>query len=242
MRNIIIAVTSIIIIIGAWYAVSSRNSSNTPSVSKNTKTNIAKDENKKVFKGEGKKVVGPVKMGKGLILLKAKNQSGINSVFSVNIYADTNGDGIFESSEEYSGFTGRSISVGYEKAEAFDGAIAFKSNGGSYFASIEGGRWQVTFVKPEKLTEQPPAPTSFSGRGIQVTKRFYLPEGEQTFSVTNKGGGNFIIYKIDEDGNFTSRLINEVDDFKGDFTIKNVFDGNYIFSVTGGDWTIIKKE
>ena len=47
---------------------------------------------------------------------------------------------------------------------------------------------------------------------------------------------------VDENGNSTSRLVNEVNDFKGDFTVNNVFDGNYVFAISGGEWTITKIE
>lgn len=230
-KNIVLSLAGVVIIlIGVFYFAPSRQ----VDVVKKLNDDTSK-QNEFVFDGEGKKVVGPVVLAKGLVILKAKNQSGVNSSFSVNIYKDANGNGSLESGE---GYTGNYISVGYEDAEAFNGAIAFKSDGGAYFADIGGGRWQISFVPMEKLLEVASAPTSFSGNGSQVTDKFYLAAGEYRFSVTNKGGGNFIIYMVDEDGNFTSRLVNEIDNFEGDFTVKNVFDGNYIFMIDGGNWTI----
>lgn len=233
-KNIIFIIVGLIIIVGGVFYLKSSPKNDTPKEVVDT----ASVQNEIVFSGEGKKLVGPVALKEGLVVLKVKNQSGPNNAFSVNVYADENDNATLESGE---GYTGSYISVGYEDAEVFDGAIVVKSNGGKYFADIDGGRWQVTFVPAEKLTASAPAPVSFSGNGIQVTDKFYLPAGEYKFQTTNKGGGNFTIRMIDGNGNSTGRLVNQIDDYEGDFTVKNVFDGNYVFAITGGDWTIEKK-
>lgn len=233
-KSIIFIIVGLIIIVGGVFYLRPSSENNAPKKADSTTST----QNETVFNGEGKKLVGPVALKEGLVVLKVKNQTGPNNNFGVNVYADENDNGTLESGE---GYTGSYISVGYENAEVFDGAIAFKSNGGRYFADIDGGRWQVTFVPAEKLAVPAPAPTSFSGKGIQVTDKFYLPSGEYKFQTTNKSGGNFIIKMIDENGNSTGRLVNQVDDYEGDFTVKNVFDGNYVFAITGGDWTIEKK-
>ncbi len=239
-KNIILSIAGIVIIaVGTFYFTSprTRKSNNIKSVNTDNKK-----QEETVFDGEGRKVVGPVVLPAGLVIIKAKNQAGINSAFSVNIYKDSNNNGTYESEEEYSGFTGSYISVGYKDAEAFNGAIVLKSDGGKYFAGVEGGRWQVTFTPMEKLLTQAPDVSTFSGNGQQVTKKFYLPAGKYSFRVTNKSNGNFIINMIDEKGNSTKRLVNKIGNFEGDITINNVFDGNYVFAVMGGDWTITKNK
>ncbi len=241
-KNITFIVIGIIVIVGVvFYSKSSSSKKDVVKDTVNTASLPSQTSAQKetVFNGEGRKLVGPITIKKGLAILKAKNQSGPNNTFSVSVYADTNGNGTLEEGE---GYTGSNISVGYENAEVFDGAIAFKSNGGKYFADIDGSRWQITFAPSAKLSEPAPKPVSFSGNGIQVTKKFYLPAGEYSFKATNKGEENFIIKMVDEDGNSTKRLVNEVGNFEGDFTVKNVFDGNYVFTITGGNWTIEKIE
>jgi len=189
-----------------------------------------------VFDGTGGKWIGPVDLHEGLSLIHAKNQSGANSAFTVNLYYDKNRNGEIDSGE---GWTGTTIGVGYEEAEAYDGTLAFKANGYQYMAYVEGGRWQVSFEQPEKLNNQPQAPFSFSGTNSTVTDKFYLSAGDYDFHVTNDGGGNFIIYLVDEDGNSTDRLVNQVGGYEGDFTVNAVFDGNYVFAVEGGNnWTV----
>ena len=232
-KGVLVLLGTIVIIV-AVYGILSRQSNVVENVENTTP---AKSEY--TFNGEGRQFLGPVNLEKGLVLLEAKNQDGINSYFSVNVYADTNGNGTLEEGE---GYTDGHISVGYEDAEAFDGTTAFKSNGGGYFIEVEGGRWQITFIESKKLTEQAAAPTSFSGKSINVTEKFYLPAVEYSFRATNEGEGNFIIYMVDEDGNFTKRLVNEIGAFDGDFSADVVFDGNYIFAVQGGDnWTITRN-
>ncbi len=240
-KNIVIAIVSIIIITGAVYGMLSRKDIGSDAEVKLTpsKSEQTNSQNRMVFDGEGRKTIGPVSLKSGLVILKAKNQSGSNSSFSVNVYKDENGNGTLEDGE---GYTGSNISVGYENAESFNGAIALKSSGGNYFAEIEGGRWQIIFAPSDKLLEPAKIDPSFSGNGIQVTDKFYLSEGKYSFHAINKGGGNFLVYLVDENGNFTSRLVNELYDFEGDFTINNVFDGNYMFAITGGDWTITKNK
>ncbi|NOY74475.1 MAG: hypothetical protein GXP32_01625 [Kiritimatiellaeota bacterium] len=231
IKNIVFIIIGVVIIAGViFYGIFSFKNKNT--------NNTVPTQSESVFNGEGRKLNGPVILKKGLTILKAKNQSGVNGFFGVNIYIDKNGNGVLDKGE---GYTSDGISVAYKSAEAFDGAIAFKSDGGGYFANVEGGRWQVSFIQPEKLSKPAKEPVSFSGNGMRVTEKFYLPAGKYSFSVTNKGSGNFIVYMIDEDGNSTKRLVNEVDDFDGDFSVNNVFDGNYIFMISGKDWTISKN-
>ncbi|HDO23740.1 MAG TPA: hypothetical protein ENG99_00815 [bacterium] len=233
-KNITIWIIGIIIAIGAFYGILSSHDNHIENKKEKT---ASTEQNKFIFNGEGRKLIGPVELNKGLVVLRAKNQTGSNDVFSVNVYFDKNENGTLEEGE---GYTGGNISVGYEDAEAFDGAITFKSNGGGYFVDVDGGRWQINFDQQDKLAKNAPAPDSFAGKGIQVTKKFYLPAGEYTFNVNNKKGGNFIIDMVDEGGNSTPRLVNEVGDFKGDFTVNNVFAGNYVFAIRGGEWTVTK--
>jgi len=188
------------------------------------------------FDGTGGEWVGPVELKPGLTLMRAKNQSGANSSFTVNLYYDENENGEIDEGE---GWTGTTIGVGYEEAEAYDGTLAFKANGHPYMAYVDGGRWQVSFEQPAKLTKQAPAPTEFSGTNSDVTDKFYLTEGTHSFHVINDGGGNFIIRLVDEDGNSTGRLVNEIGAYEGDFEVEAVFSGNYVFAVEGGNnWTI----
>jgi len=241
IKNIIFILVGLIIIAGGTFYMKSSPKNDISKNEANSSSSQTPPQDEIVFNGEGRKIVGPVTLKNGLVIIKAKNQSGPNSTFSVNVYADANENGTFESDEEYSGFTGSNISVGYENAEVFNGALAFKSDGGKYFIDVDGGRWQITLIPSEKLTEPAPAPSNFSGKGIQVTNKFYLPAGEYSFRATNEGGGNFIIKMVDENGNSTGRLVNQTYDYEGDFTVKNVFDGNYVFTVMGGDWTIEKN-
>jgi hypothetical protein len=240
IKNIIIVIVVVVAVGVGYLALSNKDNKSKKTNTKENKETVVEinGQDGLVFNGEGKKIIGPVALKSGLVIVRAKNQSGVNSSFSVNVYKDDNENGTFESGE---GYTGTNISVGYEDAEAFNGSIPLKSKGGNYFVEVEGGRWQITFDVPEKLTENAEEPSSFSGKSINVTKKFYLPEGEYSFHITNKGGGNLFVYLVDENGNSTKRLVNELYDFEGDFVVDNIFSGNYVFAVTGGDWTITKN-
>ncbi len=193
------------------------------------------------FSGEGREnVLGPIVLDEGLVIVRAKNQTGPNNIFTVSVSEDENGDGVLSEGE---GWTGVGISVGYKEAEAFDGTIAFKAAAPQYFIHVSGGRWEIAVTQPKKLSGNAPRFSRVQGRGYAVTDKFFLPEGEHTFRATHNGGGNFIIYRVDENGNFTSRLVNEIGETDTEFTTRAVFAGNYVFAVRAdGNWTIERVE
>ncbi len=186
--------------------------------------------------GEGQQTLGPISLKEGLTIIHAKNSTGPNDSFSINVTRDENGDGKLDSGE---GWTGVGISVGYKAAEAYNGKISFKAYNSDYYISVDGGKWEITVTQPEKLKKNAEKMKKFDGIGDNVTEKFFLKEGINKFRATHTGGGNFIVTLFDENGNSTSRLVNEIGDTDLVFEYKNVFDGNYIFAVTAkGSWSI----
>ncbi len=188
------------------------------------------------FLGEGTKTLGPIKLRQGLTIVNLKNQMGPNSLFKAEIFVDENNNGKLDKNE---GWTGLGISVGYSQAENFKGSFAFKAQNQNYFVYIQGGRWQVKVNQPSKNISNKENPKKWTGKGYQVTKQFYLPEGEYKFKAKHNGSGNFIIYLIDENGNSTGRLVNVIGKKDIDFNVNNLFTGNYVFEVRAdGEWEI----
>jgi len=188
------------------------------------------------FSGEGRQTLGPINLKEGLAIIHAKNSTGPSDTFSINVTRDENGDGKLDSGE---GWTGVGISVGYKAAEAYNGKISFKAYNSDYYISVDGGKWEITVTQPEKLKKNAKKMKKFNGTGDSVTEKFFLKEGVNRFRATYTGDGNFIITLFDENGNSTSRLVNEIGNTDLVFEYKNVFDGNYIFAVTAkGSWSI----
>jgi len=188
------------------------------------------------FRGEGQQTLGPVKLSSGLTVLHVKNLMGANNTFTVTVSKDENGDGQLAEGE---GWTGVGIDVGYERAENYKGSIAFKADEAQYFIYIKGGRWEIKVEQPQKLSSQADNFSQASGRGDGVTEKFFLEEGAHKFKVKHNGGSNFIVYLADENGNFTSRLVNEIGEVDLEFTYDAVFADNYVFVVRAdGNWLI----
>lgn len=215
------------------------NIQNTPSQTSSKNTEDQKKERGNepyIFEGEGIKTIGPMRFENQLVILQAKNLTGKNDSFSVEIILDENGNGKLESGE---GWTGAGISVAYSEAETFDGKIAFKViPGKDYYINIDGGRWEIRANSYPELSQKAQEFNGFAGSSIQVSEKFFLPEGIARFRATNKGNGLFIVQLIDEKGNATSRLVNNIGDYDDVFEYKVVFPGNYIFSVSGNNWNI----
>ena len=191
------------------------------------------------FKGEGKDLLGPMRFNHGLVLLRTKNLTGKNDTFSVYLNVDKNKNGKIDSGE---GWTGINISVGYETAENFDGTIAFKANSGDdYFVSVDGGRWEITATEIAPLGKNADKFKEFKGTGMKVSKPFYLSEGEHVFEATNVGSGVFSVRLADENGNFTGYLVNQIGNYDDSFKYKVVFPGNYVFVISGNNWSINEK-
>lgn len=235
--------TIIIIIIisfglGVWFGKSVFPSVKNPNASQIEEgfENNKSEEQDNVFTGEGEKVLGPIKLNSGLAILHAKNLTGVNDTFTVYIYKDENNDGVFQDGE---GWTGDNISVGYEDAETYQGSIAFKAEEGQYFVEVDGGRWEIRVDQAGKLGSKAKIFTGVSGQGDGVTEKFFLSEGEHKFRATHDGSSNFIVYLVDENGNFTSRLVNEIGKTDLKFSYNAVFSDNYVFAVRAdGNWVI----
>ncbi len=206
--------------------------------SANTETAGSKQP-KYTFKGEGRQMLGPISLKKGLVIIQAKNLTGPNDTFSLNVVMDENGDGQISSGE---GYTGVNINVGYSAAEAYNGKIALKASDADYFINVDGGRWEVAITQPEKTKDPAEKPTKFEGDGDMVTERFFLKEGITKFRATHKGKGVFSVYITDQDGNGTRYFVNEIGNVDTEFEYKNVFDDNYFFVVrASGPWSIEAK-
>ncbi len=188
------------------------------------------------FAGEGIDTVGPFALADGLVFINIKNQAGPNDYLGANFYFDKDGDGKRGDGDEW---LDQLINVGYGDAEAFDGTIPMKVSAGNHFIDIDGARWQIEVMQPA-LSDQPAKQfSSAKGRGPQVTEMFYLDQGEYKFRATNNGSSNFIVYLVDNRGNYSRRLVNEIGEFDSDFTVKVVMPGNYLFYVySNGDWQI----
>ena len=189
-----------------------------------------------VFPGEGRGTVGPAKLSGGLVFLRAKNLTGVNDYFGVTVTFDENADGVLDSGE---GWTGVGVNVAYEEAETYDRIIPFKAAEGDYYASVEGGRWEISFIEVPPLGTNAPEESVWSGEGYAVTDTFFLPEGNFRFRVQSDSGLSLRLF--DEMGNASDYLVSATEGVDTEVEYKNVFAGNYIFVAdTGGPWRIEK--
>jgi len=197
------------------------------------------DKTEYIFSGEGQQTLGPISLKEGLTIIQAKNSTGPNDIFSIDVTQDKNGDGKLDPGE---GWTGVGISVGYKAAETYNGKIPFKAYDADYYISVDGGKWEITVTQPEKLKKSAKGIKQFNGTGDDVTEKFFLKEGVNKFRATYNGDGNFIVTLFDENGNSTSRLVNEIGDTDLIFEYKNPFAGNYVFAIKAkGSWSIEAK-
>ncbi len=75
-----------------------------------------------------------------------------------------------------------------------------------------------------------------------MTDTFFLEEGLIAFRATYSGNSNFSITLMDQNGNSTRYLVNDLGPVEADVEYENVFSDNYVFVVTaGGPWTIEMK-
>ncbi len=90
----------------------------------------------------------------------------------------------------------------------------------------------------EQITE--PAPIELSGTGQKATQKFQLEQGLSEFSMTYRGGGNFIVWLMDgETGLNIDLLANEIGSFNGSTAVGITADGDYILNVQAdGPWTV----
>ena len=212
---------------------------NTANTDKSSAKSRVSNEVKYSFKGEGKQTVGPIRLGKGLAVVHAKNLTGSNDNFTLEVLKDENGDGKISSGE---GYTGVNINVAYKQAETYNGEIALKANDADYFINVDGGRWEINITQPEKLEKPANAPVKYEGEGDTVTEKFFLKEGVVKFRATHKGNSVFSVYVSDQNGNSSRYLVNDLGEVDTDFEYKNVFEDNYVFVVrASGPWSIEPK-
>ncbi len=188
------------------------------------------------FSGEGRDTVGPFTLADGLVFITIRNQASANDYLGVNIYFDEDGDKQRSGGDDW---VEQLVNVAYEDAENFDGTMPLKASAGDYFIDIDGARWQIEIFQPVISDKPADKFVGAQGNGPKVTEMFYLDKGEYKFKVTNNGGSNFIVYLVDDRGNFSRRLVNEIGEYDGEFSVEVVMPGNYLFYVySNGDWQI----
>ncbi len=188
------------------------------------------------FEGEGRFVTDAFYLDDGLFFIKVANQTGPNDNLFMEVFYDANGNKVKDDDDQW---WGQYINVGYEDAESYEGVIPVKAQKGNYFIFIDGGRWQITVNQPEITGKKAGRFESFAGQGQNVSRMFYLEKGKYTFGAEYKGDDNFIVYLVDDRGNYSSRLVNVIGDYSDKFSVDIVIPGNYLFYVDGmGIWKI----
>ncbi len=190
------------------------------------------------FSGEGRFTTEPFYVDDGYILVSVANQTGRNDNLFLEIYYDSNKNKKKDSDDQW---WGQYINVAYEEAEVYDGVFPVKVSSGDYFIYIDGGRWDIKVNQYEKRDKKAKQFESFYGDSQSVSDMFYLSKGTHNFKSFFKGETNFIVQIVDDNGNRSSRLVNELGEWEGEFSADIVIPGNYFFYVYGiGEWGIDK--
>jgi len=227
----------ILIVVGALISgliiVSGMNNKNNQSVNNFTSdfSNSEKSENKKIIvektpevitlNGIGQQASNKFQLQKGLSIFKMTHNGSSN--FIVNLL-DSNGKQVGSLVNEIDSFNGG-------KAENIQ-------ESGTYILDVTAdGNWTVIIEQPRQITA--PDTTSFSGKGQQTTKLFYMKSGLKTIKMTHNGSSNFIVSLLDSNGKQVDGLVNEIGSFNGSKAEGVQDNGIYLFDIAAdGDWSI----
>jgi hypothetical protein len=116
---------------------------------------------------------------------------------------------------------------GYDEIFDFDGDLDVDFDDFVEFAGVYG----TISSEPEVIT--------LSGDGQEATSKFTLEEGLSIFRMTHNGNSNFIIWLLDDEGNYLELLVNEIGGFDGAKAVGIQDGGSYLLGISAdGDWTI----
>jgi hypothetical protein len=171
--------------------------------------------------GVGKKATDKFTLTKGLSIFKMTHNGGSNWIVKL---IDSNGQDVDLLANEIGAFEGsKAVNISKE---------------GEYVMDVTaGGNWTITIEQPR--TADAPSTRDFKGSSSQATEFFKLDKGQKTFTMTNSGTSNFIVYLLNKDGSPVELLANDIGAFDGSKATGISRDGIYVLNVsTGGDWTI----
>jgi hypothetical protein len=87
-----------------------------------------------------------------------------------------------------------------------------------------------------------PAPQTISGVGKKITQDFPIVGGLTSFTLTNDGSSNFIVWLMDsKTGARKALLVNEIGPFSGSSQL-GLTGGPYALDITGGNWKIVIEQ
>lgn len=88
-----------------------------------------------------------------------------------------------------------------------------------------------------------PKPITITGTGQQASSKFTLEEGLSIFEMTHSGSSNFIVHLLDNNGDITEFLANEIGRYGGSKAVGVQEAGEYLFDINAdGTWIINIKQ
>lgn len=117
----------------------------------------------------------------------------------------------------------------------FSGSKAVQiPSAGSYLLNVQSdGSWSITITQPR--VSSAPSVSTLNGVGNQATQFFNLSPGLHTFTLTNSGSGNFIVYLEDKNGNQIDLIENVIGDFSGSKAEHIDESGPYFLDIQSSD-------
>ncbi|MCX9013863.1 MAG: hypothetical protein OIN89_03555 [Candidatus Methanoperedens sp.] len=189
-----------------------------------------------VMSGTGRMFTDTFELKEGLAVFKIRHMvASPDEYLGIDLVEDTDNDGKFRLDAQL-------VNKAYEPVTNFNGSKAVKiSTQGKYQLQIKAdsdARWEIIAEQPV-LARAAKQAHELSGKSMQATGLFYLPEGKKTFTLKHGGESNFIVELLDNKGNRVAGLANEIGLFEGKKEVDILFPGNYLLDIEAdGIWQV----
>jgi len=126
------------------------------------------------------------------------------------------------------------------KIGSFDGSKAIGIDApGIHLLDIQAdGSWAITVEQPTP-SSAPSPPQTYTGHGQEFSPFFTLASGLTTFHMEHSGSANFIVWLLDDQGDWVDLLVNKIGSFDGSKAVSVDDSGIYLLDITAdGNWDV----
>gem|GEM_PF-568130 len=139
---------------------------------------------------------------------------------------------------------GDRVALPVNEIGSFDGSKAIGIDSpGIHLLDIQGdGNWTITVEQPTP-SPAPSPPQTYTGYGQEFSPFFTLGSGLTTFHMEHDGSANFIVWLLDDQGDWVELLVNEIGSFDGSKAIGIDSPGIHLLDIQAdGSWTITVEQ